>query len=113
MKEQIELLENCAIVKLSGQYVGGEETDVLFDKVGEILKSGTVNLVMDFGEVTYFSSIVIGMLIRHSRDFLAANGKIVICNLNKVLEDIFIMTKLTTLIDVAEDAEAAIKAFEK
>jgi len=112
MKSTIEKFENYSILKLSGQFVGGDETDRLFDTVKSVIETNHKKIILDFADVTYFSSIVIGRLIRANREFVENDGHIVVCNLNHTLKEIFGITKVATIIKISENIEEAIKKIE-
>lgn len=112
MKTKIEEFTNYSVIHLNGQFVGGEETDALFDQVRNVLESSHKNLILDFSNVTYFSSIVIGMLIKANRDFLEENGNIIICNINATLKEIFRITKVSTIMLVKDTMEEALASFD-
>jgi anti-anti-sigma regulatory factor len=48
-------------------------------------------------------------LIAAHSNFAKRGGQIILCNLDKSLENIFIITKLITVFTVAEDLQTAIK----
>lgn len=109
MKSTIEEFSGYSVIHLNGQFVGGEETDKLFSMANNVLKSESKNLILDFGNVIYFSSIVIGKLIKLNRDFQDANGKLFLCNVNKTLKEVFKITKVASFIEVRDDVESAAK----
>ncbi len=108
MKSTIEKFEDYSIVKLSGQFVGGDETDKLFEIIKSVINTEHKKAILDFSEVTYFSSIVIGKLIRANREFVENDGHIVVCNLNQTLKEIFRITKVATIIKITDTTEDAI-----
>ncbi len=108
MKSKLEEYDNYSIIRLDGQFVGGEETDKLFELAYSIINTDHKNLIMDFSWVVYFSSIVIGKLIRANRDFTEADGKLVICNVNKTIKDVFDITKVSSFIPIYDNVEDAV-----
>lgn len=109
MKSTIEEFTNYTVIHLNGQFVGGDETDKIFDMVQSVLNGKHKNLVLDFSNVIYFSSIVIGKLIKANRDFMDAPGKIFICNLNQTLKEVFRITKVTNYVTIKDSIEEAVK----
>lgn len=112
MKSTIEEFDNYTIIRLNGQFVGGEETDKLFASVNSVMKKEKNNLIMDFENVIYFSSIVIGQLIKTHRDFLEAGGKMFIYNLNTTLKEVFRITKVSSFVTIVDNLDEAISKFK-
>ena len=108
MKSIIEEYDKYSVIRLDGQFVGGEETDKLFEASQSVLKTEHKNLLLDFKDVIYFSSIVIGKLIRLNRDFSENEGKLFICNINSTLKEVFRITKVSTFITIKDTIDEAI-----
>jgi anti-anti-sigma factor len=106
-KVEIENFENGTILNLSGQFTGGNETDVFVEKVDEIEKLHNNYLIINFSGVSYLSSIVIGQIVKMHAKYDQINSKIIFTGFNHTLESVLKMTKVFTLINVAENIEAA------
>jgi len=96
-----------------GSLIGGEETDELKAKAKDLLDQGNRKLVLDLGGVTYINSSGIGALVNIHTMFQKAEGKIKLCNVAKGVENVFVITKLTSVFDVEEDRNMAIASFKK
>jgi anti-anti-sigma factor len=101
--------EKGYIIYLEGQFTGGNETDDLVAMVKEIKEEKNKNLIVDFKNATYLSSIVIGLLVRTKADFQKIGLSVVYSSFNKTLEDVLKMTKVWSIIEIAEDVESAKK----
>ncbi len=97
------------IIHLRGQFIGGEETDKLRDVLKKYADEQKNKLIIDFEKATYLNSTALGVLIAAHSNFAKRGGQIILCNLDKSLENIFIITKLITVFTVAEDLQTAIK----
>ncbi|HOM04814.1 MAG TPA: STAS domain-containing protein [Candidatus Kapabacteria bacterium] len=97
------------IVHLRGQFIGGEETDVLRDVLKKYAEEKKNKLIINFEKATYLNSTALGVLIAAHSNFAKRGGEIILCNLDKSLENIFIITKLITVFNVADDLQSAIK----
>ena len=95
------------IIEVKGSLVGGEETDELRAAVADFMEQGAKKLVIDLGKVTYLNSTAIGVLVSAHTTFSKNKGHVKLCNIN----NIFVITKLTLVFDVAETREDAVKAF--
>ena len=100
------------VIEVKGSLVGEEETDELRNAVADYVEQGTKKLVIDLSKVTYLNSTAIGVLVSAHTTFSKNKGHVKLCGINKNINNIFVITKLTLVFDVAESREDAIKAFE-
>ncbi len=90
------------IIEPKGALVGGEETDELRDAVAESIEKGNKKLIVDLGKVTYMNSTAIGALVSAHTSYANRKGKVVLCNVNKSIKNIFVVTKLSMIFQVAD-----------
>lgn len=100
------------IIAPKGNFVGGEETDELRDAIKKCSDAGNIKLIIDLGDVLYLNSTALGVLISAHANYSKRNGKIKLCQLNKNLENLFVITKLALIFDSYPTQEEAIKSFE-
>ena len=98
-----------AVVRLRGQFIGGAETDELRETLKKFSDQQHNNLIIDLENVTYLNSTALGVLISSHANFVKRNGKIILCNVSKSLENIFVITKLTLVFTISENVESALK----
>jgi len=112
---QIKLEEQIggAILHLKGQFVGGEETDHLRATFTEIAQKNQSRLIVDLEKTTYLNSTALGVLIAAHANFAKRNGQIVLCNVSKSIENIFVITKLTLVFPIFSSLDDAIKSISK
>jgi anti-sigma B factor antagonist len=72
-----------------------------------IVQSDRVNMILDFGNVKFLSSAVLGLLIRVSKKIYEREGQLRLCNLNPKIYEIFKITRLTKTFDIYPDIESA------
>jgi anti-sigma B factor antagonist len=108
---QISLESNIgsAILHLSGQFVGGDETDELRTNIKKLSEEGNKKLIIDLSKTTYLNSTALGVLISGHTSFIKNNGKVILCNVSKSIENIFVITKLTLVFEITETLDEAIK----
>lgn len=98
------------ILHLRGQFIGGDETDSLRDTLKEVSEKQQNTLIINLDKVTYLNSTALGVLISAHANFVKRDGKIILCNISKSIENIFIITKLTLVFTVSSTLEEAIKS---
>ncbi|MCY7362402.1 MAG: STAS domain-containing protein [Ignavibacteria bacterium] len=107
-----ELTDNVIVILIpKGNFVGGDETDELRDSIKEYSELGNKKLIVDLGDVLYLNSTALGVLISAHANYSKREGKIKLCQLNKNLENLFVITKLALIFDSYATQEEAIKSF--
>ncbi len=108
---QIKIEEQIGgvVLHLKGQFLGGEETDQLRDTLKEIALTDKNRIIINLEKTTYLNSTALGVLISAHSTFIKRQGKIILCNLDKSLENIFVITKLITVFTITDTLKNAIK----
>ena len=101
------------VLELKGNYVGGDETDELRDEIKKLSEEGNLELVVDLGEVAYLNSSALGVLISAHTNYTKRGGKIKLCQLNKNIENLFVITKLSLIFDSYPSQVEAIASFSE
>ncbi len=104
--------KGIVILQPKGNFVGGDETDELRDSIKKYSELTNKKLVIDLGDVLYLNSTALGVLISAHANYSKREGKIKLCQLNKNLENLFVITKLALIFDSYPTQEEAIKSFE-
>jgi len=98
------------VIEVKGSLVGGEETDELRSAVADFVEQGNKKLVIDLSKVTYVNSTAIGVLVSAHTTYSRNKGQVKLCGINKSINNIFVITKLTMVFDVSETREDAVKS---
>lgn len=107
----VEYTERATIVTLADEKIL-EEKDIrkLQESVMSVIEQAErINLVMDFRNVRFLSSAVLGLLIRISKRVYEQDGQLRLCNINPKVHEIFKITRLTKIFDIYEDIESAVE----
>jgi anti-sigma B factor antagonist len=99
------------VIEVKGSLVGGEETDELRRHVLDMVEQGNKKLIIDLSKVTYLNSTAIGVLVSAHTTYSKNKGQVRLCGINKNINNIFVITKLTLVFQVSETREDAIKSF--
>ena len=98
------------VIALSGEFVGGNETDDLREALAQESKEGEDRLLIDLAGATYLNSTALGVLIAAHTNFSKRGGKIALCNISKNIENIFVITKLTLVFSIYNTRAEALAA---
>lgn len=110
LKTSLEHNGEVIIVEPKGSLVGGEETDELRSVVADSIEKGNKKLVIDLGKVTYLNSTAIGALVSAHTSYTNRKGKVVLCNVNKNINNVFVVTKLSMIFQIADNRPEALLA---
>jgi anti-sigma B factor antagonist len=106
----VEYAGNATIVRFTDKKIL-EDKDIkaLQESIMSIVESASdgINLILDFGNVQYLSSAVLGLLIRISKRIYESEGQLRLCNINPKIYEIFKITRLTKTFDIYENVESA------
>ena len=104
-------MQGVLVVDCIGRLVFGEESASLRSKVKELLAQSP-NLVLNLHDVNYIDSGGLGTLVSVYTSARGAGGAVKLASLSKRVGDLLQITKLLTIFEVFDDAEAAAKSFK-
>ncbi|MGE3509297.1 MAG: STAS domain-containing protein [Vicinamibacterales bacterium] len=99
------------ILDCSGSITLGESADVLKDKVRSLLQQGRKQILINLAGVSYIDSAGLGELVSAYTTATRQGGALKLSNLTKRIEDLLVITKLSTVFELYEDEPAAIASF--
>jgi anti-sigma B factor antagonist len=102
---------SIAIVTPKGYLVGGEETDELDKAIRDLADQGNRRLIVNLGETQHVNSTALGVLITGHTTYARRGGSMKLCSVDKRIQNIFVITKLSLVFDVYETEELAIASF--
>ena len=107
----VEYVSNAVIVGFTDEKIL-EERDInaLQESICSVIEQAdNINLILDFGNVKFLSSAVLGLLIRISKRIYESEGRLRLCNINPKIYEIFKITRLTKTFDIYKNVESAIE----
>ena len=105
----VEYVGNATIMRFTDEKIL-EEQDIkaLQESIMSVIEQAErINLILDFGNVRFLSSAVLGLLIRISKRIYESDGQLGLCNINPKIYEIFKITRLTKTFDIYNDIESA------
>ena len=100
-----------ALLEVSGSLIGGEETDKVRAAVAGFVDREYQKLIIDLSGVTYLNSTAIGVLVAAQTSYARKGWQIKLCGVNKNINNIFVVTKLTLVFDVHDTRQGAMASF--
>ena len=105
----VEYAENATIVTFVDEKIL-EEMDIqsLQASVMSVIEEAErVNLILDFCNVRFLSSAVLGLLMRISKKVYEREGQLRLCNISPRIYEIFKITRLNKIFDIYENVKGA------
>ena len=102
---------SIVILMPKGYLTGGEETDELEQAIKKLGEAGNKHLVMNLSETQHLNSTALGVLIAAHSNYVRRGGQMKLCSVDKRIENIFVITKLSLVFDVYDSEEQAIASF--
>jgi len=100
-----------AVLTPKGYLTGGDETDELGRAISALSDSGNKQLLINLGETQHCNSTALGVLISAHSNYVKRGGQMKLCSVDKRIQNIFVITKLSLVFDVYANEEQAIASF--
>jgi anti-sigma B factor antagonist len=104
-------VETISILTPKGYLTGGDETDELERAIKQLADSGNKHLIVNLSETQHLNSTALGVLISAHSSYVRRGGQMKLCSVDKRIENIFVITKLSLVFDVYPNEEQAIASF--
>jgi anti-sigma B factor antagonist len=79
--------------------------------LGLVAKKPQIKLLLDFENVQYLSSAALGKLITLNKRVAESDGKLVLCSIKSQIYEVFQITKLNKIFDIADDEVLGLSRF--
>src|SRR6202165_3034769 len=110
MQTTTRQIGDIAVVDISGRITLGEGNVMLREIVRELTAKGNTKIVLNLGEVQYIDSSGVGDMVRTETTVTNQDGQLRLVNLNKRVNDLLQMTKLSAVFDIDKDEVSAIRS---
>ncbi len=108
----VEYAENATIVTFTDERILEEkDLQALQESIISVIEQAErINLILDFCNVRFLSSAVLGLLIRISKRVYERDGQLRLCSITPKIYKIFKITRLTKIFDIYQDIESAVES---
>lgn len=72
-----------------------------------------IQLIIDFSNVKFLTSSVLGLLIRISKKVYEINGSLRLCSISPKIQDVFRITRLDKIFEIHDDVDTAMIGLKK
>jgi len=102
---------SIVVLTPKGYLTGGDETDELEKAIKGLGETGNKHLIINLAETQHLNSTALGVLISAHANYTRRGGNMKLCSVDKRIENIFVITKLSMVFDVYPSEEQAIASF--
>jgi len=86
--------------------------DEISRQLFEVVQGGTsISLLLDFSNVTYLNSSMLGVLIRLKKRVKESGGRLRLCSLKPKIYEMFLFTEVYKLFDINDNQQSALDEF--
>ena len=112
MSLEVRTSGDVTILVPKGMLMGTKETDELKAKMQELSDAGNQKLLINLGRTTFMNSVSLGVLIEGHTKYAKRGAHLKLCQVDKKIQSIFIVTKLSLVFEAYETEEEAIASFK-
>lgn len=113
MQTTTRQIGDVAVLDITGRITLGEGNVMLREIVRGLVDKGNKKIVLNLGEVQYIDSSGIGELVKTHTTIRNHGGQLRLVNLNKRVNDLLQMTKLSAVFDIERDEASAMESLKK
>ncbi|MBP7461171.1 MAG: STAS domain-containing protein [Candidatus Delongbacteria bacterium] len=112
MDVKLRKKSGIAILDLAGR-MDINASDSINRNIDEILEEGGRKILLNFNQIDFVSSPGLVILVSILKKIRKMQGRIVLCNLQSYVKEVFEVTQLTKVFDVFDDEPTAIDNLQK
>ena len=79
--------------------------------VNQLLEGGSEKIIFNFMDLNYISSSGLRILLSTAKKMKTSGGKMMVCNLNDTVQEVFDISGFAAILDLASNEEEALAAF--
>jgi len=117
MREQMPRLNitqqnDVSVIKLIDRKILDEVSiSQIGDEINSIVnQSPQPKIVLDFSNVAHMSSSALGMLITLHKRIREKKGQLRLCNIQRGIYEVFVITRLSEIFQICQDSQQAISS---
>jgi len=107
-----EMKGDVMVLTFTPANIDQSNVDSLLEQMMREIETGTCRgFLLDFRNVQYISSIVLGNFVLFRKQLEEAGQKLKLCNLSPIVRNLFKITKLDHLFTISNDLDKALEPF--
>ncbi len=111
MKFKTKMEGNVAVVRISGNLMGGAESDGVRNEIKRLLEEGSRKFIIDLKGVPWINSTGLGTLMAIYTSVQREEGVLKLTHVSDRIRSLFMITKLLTIFDTHPTEQEALDSF--
>jgi len=103
--------DGVAILDISGKIMGGPDAEAFNEVLRTLMHEGVHNVLVNLERVKWVNSTGLGILISGYTTLQRAGGELKLLKVTERIENIFIVSKLSTVFQSFDDEDEAVRSF--
>lgn len=112
MKYDIKEQFNCIVITLKGNIIGGPHAETFRNELHKLIDQDKTNVIVKLGKVKFMNSSGLGILIGALTTMKNAGGNLIICEADKKIKDLLMVTQLIKVFQHYRSLEEAVKVYQ-
>jgi anti-sigma B factor antagonist len=112
MSVKEKIVDDVAVLTVSGKLMGGNETWDVHAKVKSLISDGLLKVVVDLSKVKWMNSQGLGMLMSCYTSLKNVKGRLKIAGATEKVNSLFMITQMITVFDTVDTADRAVASFK-
>ena len=108
-----KVIDGFMLLDLRGKITLGPDTEIVRNRVKDVIEAGHKRVILDLGGVSYIDSAGLATLVACYISARKAGGQVKLLNLTKIVRDLLQITRLSTVFEIYDNLEAAQRSFER
>ncbi len=105
--------EGMNVFLLQGELIDRSQADEMMKEIETAVTTGESSIVLNLADLKYLNSSGLNILINILTKSRKAGGDVAICNINKKINELLVITKLNSVFNVCDSEEKAISTLKK
>jgi len=110
---EVEDIGDVTVVNFTDRKILDEQNiQVIGEQLFSLVDEGMrYKILLNFSNVEYLSSAALGKLITLDKKLKNAKGRLILCNIDPQIYEVFEITKLNKVFNIQKEEQAALQAF--
>ena len=107
-----EVKGRIAVLRVTGELISGPEVAPFHTSIKRLAEAGRIYVVVDFSEVAWFGSAMLGVMAASFTTLQSVGGDIRLAGLNEKNKSIIEISRLDNVFQCMETVDEALESFE-
>lgn len=103
---------NCVVIDLKGKIMGGPDAEVFRNELQKLIDDDKKKIIINLENVKFMNSSGLGILIGGLTTMRKNGGDIKLCNADKRISSLLMVSQLNTVFDHHLSLDSAVKAYD-